>query len=212
MLQVQPFEQYTEEYEAWFSEHPIVFESEINALKTQLLKVGENVRGIEVGLGSGRYAEHLGIREGIEPSDRMRTLAARRGIEVMNALAEHLPYGDMSFDFVLFVTLEHLDDVQAAFREAFRVLKPGGSVIAGFIEKDSPVGQAYHQKRHRSHFYQHATFYPADRVQKLLENAGFRNADFVQTLFGKFDAIREIQAPKAGHGEGSFIVVKADKK
>lgn len=212
MLQVQPFEQYSEEYEAWFGEHHFVFESELNALKAQLLKAGPDVRGIEVGLGSGRYAEPLGIREGVEPSERMRELAARRGIEVMNALAERLPYGDMSFDFVLFVTLEHLDDVQAAFKEAFRVLKPGGSVIAGFIEKDSPVGQAYQQKRHRSHFYRHATFYPADRVQKMLENAGFRNLDFIQTLFGKLENIQEIQAPQTGYGEGSFIVVKADKK
>lgn len=212
MVQVQPFEQYTDEYEAWFGEHHFVFESELSALKTQLLKVGEDVRGIEIGLGSGRYAKPLGIREGIEPSERMRALAAHRGIEVMNAMAERLPYGDMSFDFVLFVTLEHLDDVQAAFKEAFRVLKPGGAVIAGFIEKNSPIGLSYQQKRHRSHFYQNATFYPVDRIEKLLANAGFRNPDVVQTLFGKLDDIREIQAPQPGYGEGSFIVIKADKK
>lgn len=212
MLQIQPFEQYADEYEAWFNDHPFVYESELSAVKMQMLKVGENVRGIEVGLGSGRYAKPLGIREGVEPSERMRTLAARRGIEVMDAVAERLPYADMQFDFVLFVTLEHLDDAQLAFREAYRVLKRGGSIIAGFIEKNSLVGKAYQKKRHRSHFYRHATFYTAERVQKLLANAGFRHPDFIQTLFGDVDDIRELQSPKEGYGEGSFVVVKAEKK
>ncbi|MCF8245036.1 MAG: class I SAM-dependent methyltransferase [Saprospiraceae bacterium] len=212
MLQIKPFQKYTEEYEQWFEAHPMAYESELSAVKMQLLKVGENVSGIEVGLGSARFAAPLGIKEGLEPASRLRDIARKKGVETIGGRAEKLPYRDLHFDFVLFVTIEHLDDLAAALKEAHRVLKHKGSVILGFIEKDSLIGQAYQQRRRFSHFYEHATFYTVERVKKLLNAAGFTSLDFIQTLFGELDDIDERQSPKDGYGEGSFIVVKADKK
>lgn len=211
MVQIKPFDTYAAEYDLWFEEYPFVFQSELAAIKMQLLKVGENVQGVEIGMGSGRFAKALGIKEGVEPARRLREMAMNRGVEAMNAHAERLPYRDMHFDFVLFVTICCLDKVTVALREAFRILKPGGSVIVAFIEKDSLIGVAYDKKRETSHFYKHATFYTAERVETLLKNAGFKRLDFVQTLFGDLNEIHELQSPKPGFGEGSFIVVKADK-
>ncbi len=211
MLQVEQYNAHAVEYEKWYEEHAHVYQSELSAIKMQLLKLGPNIHGIEVGMGSGRFAQPLGIKEGIEPAEELRIIAAKRGIEVMDAVAENLPYRDIHFDFVLFVTLLALDNIKLALSEAYRVLKKGGSIVIGFIEKDSKIGKLYHARRERSDFYRHATFYSAEKVDKLLKQAGFKNMNYIQTLFGDLEDIDELQSPKDGYGEGSFVVVIAQK-
>jgi hypothetical protein len=49
-------------------------------------------------------------------------------------------------------------------------------------------------------------------VKRVIEEAGFKNLEFNQTLFGDMDTIKEVQLPKPGYGEGSFVIVKAIKK
>jgi hypothetical protein len=45
-----------------------------------------------------------------------------------------------------------------------------------------------------------------------LKEAGFKEFEYNQTLFGGLDEIKEVQLPKQGYGQGSFVVVKAIKK
>lgn len=45
-----------------------------------------------------------------------------------------LPYKGLQFDFVLFVTICHLNNFQHALAQAQRVLKRGGSVLIGFLD------------------------------------------------------------------------------
>ena len=130
------FDTHVAEYEAWYETHPEIYTSELEAIRGHFNRLPETLRGIEVGLGTGRFAAPLGIREGVEPSGPMAEKARKRGIEVMEDLAESLPYADMQFDFVLLVTLCHLESPKLAFEEAFRVLKPGGAVIAAFLPED----------------------------------------------------------------------------
>jgi len=212
MLRVEPFEKFAEEYDAWFEQHSEVYESELLAIRQTLLTLPENISGLEVGVGTGRFAVPLGIKDGVDPAEETRMVAAKRGVEVMDAQAERLPYKDWHFDFVLFVTICHLDNAVKAFKEAHRVLNPGGSLIIGFIDANRPIGQAYEKKRAQSNFYRHATFYGVDRVEAMLTESGFRDPTYVQTLFGGLEDISEVQSPKEGYGEGSFVVVKATKK
>lgn len=211
MIQSDIFNSHVEEYEAWYEKHEEAYLSEVAAIKEQFQKLPENLRGIEVGLGTGRFAEPLGIKEGIEPAMEMAKIAMNRDIEIMKGVAEHLPYSALQFDFVLFVTICHLDNVKEAFAEAHRVLKNEGSIIVGFLDKDQSIAKQYEEKRARSTFFKRATFYSVDRVEDLLKEAGFRNFEYNQTLFGKLDQIKKVQDPKPGYGEGSFVVVKADK-
>lgn len=212
MNKIAIFNENVEAYEAWYEKYPEVYHSEVAAIKEQLLKLPENIRGIEVGIGTGRFAQVLGIKEGIEPADEMAALASERGIEVVNGIAENLPVKDLNFDFVLFVTICHLNSAKLAFKEASRVLKPKGSIIVGFIDKDREIAKSYEENRERSTFFRYATFYSVGQVTNLLKEAGFKEFEYNQTLFDKLDNIKEVQLPKQGFGQGSFVVVKAVKK
>ena len=212
MLQIAPFEKHVAEYDEWFDNHPLAYESELAAMRQQLLSLPKNLLGLEVGVGTGRYAAPLGIKEGIEPSEEMAKRAVKRGIEVVNARAEKLPFRDIHFDFVLIVTICHLDKVPEAFTEAYRVLKPGGALIVGFLDQEGAIARSYEERRNQSTFYRHATFYHVKRVKEMLAKAGFKGFNFVQTLFCKLGEINTVQDAKPGYGEGSFVVVKALKK
>lgn len=206
------FDKHVKQYEKWFDDHAMAYQSEVLALQEYLSELPENIRGIEVGLGTGRFAQPLGIKEGVEPSNEMAEKALKRGIEIVKGTAERLPYSAMQFDFVLYVTVCFVKNIKKAFKEAHRVLKPGGSVIIGFLDSERSVAKSYMEKKQRSNFYKEARFYRVDHIKKLLEEAGFRSLGFLQTLFGELDDIKEIQRPEPGYGEGSFVVVKAMKK
>ncbi len=209
MPKIEPFERYANKYEDWFENNKFAYESELQAIKEQLPENGE---GIEIGVGSGRFAAPLGIKVGVEPSGKMREIAQKRGIEVIDGVAEELPFGDSRFDFVLMVTtLCFLDDIEVGLKEAHRVLKSGGSLIIGFIDANSTLGKLYHQQKNDNVFYREATFYSVEEVVAYLKKAGFKDFNFKQTLFRPLTDIRDIEPVKEGYGEGSFVVVKATK-
>ncbi len=207
-----PFDEHVTEYEAWFDRHPYVFQSEVEALR-EMLPEGDQLSGIEVGLGTGRFSQALDIKEGIEPSLPMRKEAIKRGIEIMDGHAEELPYADMRFDFVLMAfCICYFDELLPPFKEAFRVLKKDGDLIVGFLDKNSPIGLEYEKNKSESLFYKHATFYSVDKVLHELKEAGFRYFHVAQTLFHPLAEIKEVEHTKPGHGEGSFVVIRASKK
>lgn len=212
MLNIEVFDNYVEAYEAWYDKYPEVYESELVAIREQLTKLPENIRGIEVGVGTGRFAQPLGIKEGIEPSEEMAKKAMNRNVEILKGVAENLPYADLQFDFVLFVTVCHLENIKLAIEQAHRVLKHKGSIIIGFLDKDQSIAKEYTERRQYSTFFKNANFYTVNYIKKIVEDAGFKNLEFIQTLFGDLNTIKEVQLPKTGFGEGSFVVVKATKK
>jgi ubiquinone/menaquinone biosynthesis C-methylase UbiE len=209
MAKIEPFEKHASDYEAWFENNRFVYESELRAIKEQLPKKGD---GIEVGVGSGRFAAPLGIRLGVDPSSKMRELARNRGITAIDGAAEKLPFDDCRFHFALMVTtICFLDDIKVAFKEAFRVLKPGGHLVIGFIDKESRVGTLYQQHKNENVFYKVATFYSVNEVASYLKETGFKNLNFSQTIFHHLSEIKDLEATKKGFGEGLFVVVKALK-
>jgi len=195
-------------YEGWFEKNHLAYESQLEAVRSVL----PQGKGIEIGVGTGRFAVPLGIKLGIEPSQFMREVAREKGIEVICGVAEELPLPDAIFDFVLMVTVIcFFDDVPKTFSEAHRILKPGGSLIIAFIDRDTPTGKIYDANKHDSAFYQEATIYSASEVKSLLEEAGFTLTRFIQTIFKDPRELTELEPVKEGSGEGVFCIVKAEK-
>jgi ubiquinone/menaquinone biosynthesis C-methylase UbiE len=207
---VNAFDRNVDQYEQWFVDNPLAYVSELRAVREL---VPTNSNGIEIGLGTGRFAAPLGITRGIEPSRSMAELARKKGIEVVAGVAEHLPFTDNEFGFVLMVTTVcFLDDMDMALREVRRVLKPGGALVIGFVDRDSPLGKDYQARKDTSAFYQHATFYTTKDIAAALEKAGFGAFEYRQTLFQPLETMAEVEPVKEGSGQGSFVVVRAEKK
>jgi ubiquinone/menaquinone biosynthesis C-methylase UbiE len=206
-----PFDMHVPEYEKWFSDYPFVFRSAVEALR-EMLPVGDSLSGIEVALGTGRFSEALGIKEGVEPSPNMRAHAVKRGIEVVDGMAEQLPYGNLRFDFVLMAfCISYFNDLHVAFKEANRVLKSSGLLVVGFLDKHSIIGRQYQQRMPVSTLDRSAPFYTVDKVHFELTRAGFKHFRFCQTLFHHLEDITSLEPARPGYGEGAFVVIQAGK-
>jgi SAM-dependent methyltransferase len=207
MARIEPFEAHAKRYEAWFERHGAAYISELLALRPFVPLTG---RGLEIGVGSGRFAAPLGVQVGIDPSSAMLDRALARGIEVFEGIAEHLPFADDSFDHALVVTtLCFVDSPAAMLAQARRVLKPGGVLVMGFIDRDSALGRHYESHRETSVFYRDATFYSASEVERLVIDAGFSVLSWAQTLSRSLEETEQIEPVRPGRGQCAFVVVHA---
>lgn len=206
MAKTTTFDEQASEYDAWFEKNNRLYQAELEALETFIPATGQ---GVEIGVGTGRFAAPLGISVGVEPSLEMAELARQQGINVLEGVAEALPLADNSFDFAVMVTVVcFLDDVAKAFKEAWRILKPSGTLVVGFIDRESELGRIYDQKKGQSRFYRDATFYSASEVETLLTKADFSGFSYRQTMMPGETSNLSVSE---GHGNGGFVVIKAHK-
>jgi SAM-dependent methyltransferase len=207
MGSVSVYDEHASEYDAWFDKHNLWFQSEVAAIQKVFPKTG---KGIEAGIGSGRFAQALGIKEGVEPSEGMAALARQRGLKVLKGSVEDLPYEDESLDYVLMVTVDcFLDDLSKAFQEIHRVLKHRGSLIIGMIDKSSPLGTAYQEKKKDNVFYCEATFHTVEELTSALKKSNFNEFNYWQTLINILH--ETLEEPQPGYGRGGFVVISAVK-
>lgn len=207
MSGASPFDEHHRRYENWFVTHGAAYCSELLAVRALLPRQG---LGLEIGVGTGRFAAPLGVRVGIDPSPAMLEHACERGIHAVHGVAEQLPFADQSFDYALSVTtICFVNDVRTMLREARRVIRPDGCLVLGFVDRGSELGRRYLDAQARSTFYREATFYSAKEVELLLRESGFPSQEWVQTLSAPLPDIVEIEPFRAGHGIDAFVVVKA---
>ena len=204
------FEQHAQEYDAWFDTHAFAYQAEVAALRSCI--PGEGL-SLEVGIGTGRFAGPLGIRFGIDPSRRMLAIARQRGLLVCQAVGEQLPFRDRQFDVVLLVTVIcFVDDVPTLLRELRRVLKSGGHLVIGFINRDSELGRLYEARKETSAFYRDARFFSVEEVADRVQKAGFHSLRFRETLWGDSGQLASGKLEvRDGYGKGAFVVLRAIK-
>ena len=111
------------------------------------LRAGAQV--LDVAVGTGLVAREAAVLvgpsgdvTGLDVSLGMLAEARRQlGIPCVQGRAEALPIADASVDFVsMGYALRHVPDLVATFREYYRVLRPGGTVLV--LEIGRPDGRA----------------------------------------------------------------------
>jgi demethylmenaquinone methyltransferase/2-methoxy-6-polyprenyl-1,4-benzoquinol methylase len=167
------------------------------------LKPGAKV--VDVAVGTGLLAREAvaitgdrGAVIGIDVSEAMLAIARKNlGIALIQGAAEALPLAPGIADFVTMgYALRHVADLPAAFREAFRVLRPGGTIL--LIEMSAPrrrivraLASAYIGKilpllslltrdkgartLMRYHWETIAGYMPPDAVLRVMAESGFEN-------------------------------------
>lgn len=200
------FDTEVEEYEEWFQTNAKLLDSEVEAIK-QLIPISGN--GIEIGVGTGIFASHLGIRDGVEPFDKMAIEAAKKGVNIIHGTAEKIPVDDGSYQFALMVTVDcFLKDVSKAFSEVHRILVNDGIFIIAFLDKATLLGQLYEKNKHMHKSYKNANFHSSEEMSELLNKAGFEILKRKQTIY---TLENKYQKSKTGFGEGLFAVIKAKR-
>jgi len=192
------FEIHHRRYDEWFVRHAAAYQSELLAVRALLPWRG---LGLDIGVGTGRFAAPLGVKVGVDPSMAMLAYAVKRGVLGIRGIAEALPFKDAIFDFGLAVTtICFVDDPEAMLFEARRVLKRGAPLVIGFVDRSSQLGQQYLIHQAENIFYRKARFYSASKVGKLLRNTGFVEQTWAQTLSKPLSSILEMEPFREGRG------------
>ena len=203
-------------YDEWFDESPgkEIFELEVQCLN-------EAFRGswgprLEIGVGTGRFAEKLMIDFGVDPSEEMLRRASEREIGVVKAVAEELPFPSEFFGGVaIILTLCFLDDPSKALRECFRILIKGGILLLGIVPRESSWGRFYLKKKKEGHpFYSVAHLHTTQESISLSKEAGFELESVSSTLFEGPEECTEIRPYPSKPQEtrkGGFVCIKMRK-
>lgn len=109
--------------------------------------LARGMRMLDVAVGTGLVAMEAvrivgagGFVAGVDPSEGMTAHLAGRVPAVARGRAEALPFAAGSFEFLcLGYALRHLADLETAFREFRRVLRPGGRLL--LLEITRPEGR-----------------------------------------------------------------------
>jgi len=196
-------------YDRWYDRHPDLYRAELAALQAA---GGDFSGGLEVGVGTGRFASPLKLDWGIDPAVEMLEIARKRGCRVVRATGEELPFAAGVFRRVLMVTvLCFVRDPGLVIGEAFRVLRPGGRLLLGIIDPESELGRATRARRDPDSFYASARFLSVDEVLRLLPEKVRGGSRLFQAVFPDESGPDNPPAVESGHGRGAFVVVAAPK-
>lgn len=210
---ISVFDSLASDYDAWFEEEGrLIFASEVEALRQALPLLPKP--WIEVGVGSGRFAQALGIDIGLDPSSKLLEMARNRGISVFLGRGEEMPFQDGIFGTAfLVVTLCFVDSPMRTLGEAARLLKSGGKAVLGMVLKESPWGQLYQTKKETGHrFYKYARFFNHGEVDMFLMQTGFFIEEVISTLFQKPGEVNHVELPRHGFfADAGFTVILAGK-
>jgi arsenite methyltransferase len=154
------------------------------------LQRGEHI--IDIGTGPGFLAEEMsdvvgptGRVQGIDVSEPMLQLAevrcaGRAGVSFQRGEATQLPVPDATFDVAVSVQVfEYIAEVDAAIREALRVLKPGGRAVIVATDWDSMLWHSEDPERMRRVLLAHEEHCVFSNLPRTL-GARMRRAGFAE--------------------------------
>lgn len=205
---MNPFDAVADRYDAWFdSPHgKILFANEVAALRALL---PESFRpALEIGVGTGRFAQALGIEQGVDVAAGALPSARRRGVLAQRAHGEVLPFADGVFRGAALITsLSFMAGPAGVLREARRVLVPQGHVLIAEIPRDSPWGQHCQSKKEAGDPF-FATMQPlsVDEIVGLLAASELKPLAFASTLIRSTPDSPQPEEPVASRIDGAGFV------
>ncbi len=235
MMNPKSFDQYAEKYDRWFLENPNVLLSEVK-LVAKTLEGCQNI--FSVGCGSGLFESILRqeygitIQNGLEPSQDMASIAAKRGINVTISTAEAFEYEGKKYDTIIYNGCPgYITDLEKALTQSYQALNHGGKIIVIDIPKESGYGLLYNLAKAVGS-WDHPLLkdvyprnpYPIELVAQanwrttqekisLLQKVGFSNFEYFQTLTTHpiySDDIAE--EPIEGFDKGDYVAICAYKR
>ncbi len=164
-------------YEGWqrLAYARLAIELETGLLEEALAGLRPGARVLEIGCGTGSFAEVLRRRGhwvvGADPSARMLAVARGR-VPVVRAAAEDLPFADGAFDAAFFFSvLDFVDDPARCLAEAQRVSTDRVAVLA--LNTRSWIGAWRRIASLRGHpIFSRARFVPRRRLDAMARAAG----------------------------------------
>ena len=174
---------------------------------------------LDVGCGTGNFSlklARLGCSvTGIDISEKMLGSARKKSrkegfpAEFLLMDASDLRFADESFDAVVsMAALEFMQDQQKTLDEMFRVLKKGGKLLVGTINRESDWGEMYLDLAEKKDtVFRHA------RLRTMEELKTFRPSDFVsaeECLFvppdaGESELCGDGERKRYRKGRGGFL-------
>ncbi len=212
--QPSPFETLADKYDSWYDgKGRMAFDIELAALRPLLAELPKP--WLEVGVGTGRFAQELGIPLGIDPSPALLAMARQRGIETLYGEGEELVFRAGSFGTVfLLTTWAFLNDRPKVLRECRRILRADGRLVNAYLDRDGKWGTSYAERGRQGHpLFSHAYFETYEDVKRLTEQAGFEVEKTVSALFQGPDETVAMEETRPGFVRGaSFVVLVASAR
>ena len=210
------FDVFAERYDAWYDKPfgKSAFNLEIACI-TSLYKSLKQP-SLEIGVGTGRFAEVLKIKYGIDSSVGVLGFAKKRGITVIRGKGEELPFLDKSFGAIfIIVTLCFVDEPIKVLEEASRVLRDDGYIILGLILRESPWANFYMREGSAGNvFYKVARFYSLNELEAMLQKTNLKITEASSTIFeAPTEKPLRFENPRKGcYKNAGFVAIKTQKR
>ena len=210
------FDQAASEYDSWYltdaGKHVLKVENDL------LLKVIGNVSNLKVldiGCGTGIHSKvvsDLGNDViGVDLSEKMLDEAMEKSCGNLSFIkmdSSNLLFDDNSFDLVISLAMiEFVREPLKVLEEALRVLKPGGMMVIGTIQKGSKFANMYESKFFKENtVFKYASFFTKDDLKNMFPRY-YISSD--ECLFNSYEEILNNPDLKdLKNGIGSFIIHK----
>ncbi len=155
----------------------LTFERHLRPLE-EIMPPGDGQRLLDVGCHVGVFvelaAQHGWDAWGVEPSQWAVTQAQQAGLQVVEGTMATAGFDDGSFDVItMWDVIEHLEQPSAEVRQAHRLLKPGGMLVAHTMDLDSVFARLM-GRRWPWLMEMHLYYFSRRTLTTLMEKAGFQ--------------------------------------
>lgn len=213
-MEASPFDELVEKYDSWYDgKGKVAFETELAALRPLLPQLPQP--WLEVGVGTGRFAQALGIPDGIDLSAGLLARARQRGVKAVLGTGEEMPCESGSYGTVFMLTTwAFLANPGRVLAEIGRVLRDDGMLVNAYLDRGGKWGASYVEKGKQGHaLHRYARFADHAEVTAAMAEAGFRVKKTVSTLFAGPGETVQVEEPRDGLQPGaSFVVLVAARR